>query len=42
MSKQLIELREGFGDACFVVDRDRTVGTKGCDLQRHDHAVIMV
>ena len=37
-----MELREGLGHACFVIDGDRTVGTERGDLQGHDHAVVVV
>ena len=37
-----MELREGFCHAFLVVDHDRAIGTKGGDLQGHDHAVVVV
>ena len=40
--EQFMELREGLGYAGLVVDRDRAVCAEGCDLEGHDHAVVVV
>ena len=37
-----VELWEGLGDTCLIVDDYRTVGTQCCDLQCHHHAVVMM
>ena len=40
--EQFMELWEGLGYAGLVVDRDRAVCAEGCDLEGHDHAVVVV
>ena len=40
--EQFMELWEGLGYAGLVVNRDRAVCAEGCDLEGHDHAVVVV